>query len=84
MGNIRTHGNRCFTNGAVAGAAEVGDAPIVAKRPSKKTERVNFKFGKVRVSVTNAKRVKVRQELTDGVPSLIIEVPESAKSTLHL
>jgi len=53
---IQTHDNKCF----VTRDMTVPDAP--KKSAKKKPEKVNLKFGKIRLSVTNAKRVRVSQD----------------------
>jgi hypothetical protein len=55
MEQIQTFGSRCFVcNGQVI--------PPAAKKVKAKSEKVNFKHGKIKVQVVGAKKVKVFQE----------------------
>jgi len=59
-GRIETFGNKCFVDRGFP-EVRVTDAEV-KKAPRPKPERVNLKFGKIRVQVTCAKKVRVRQE----------------------
>ena len=75
---IFTYGNKCFTDKTFAktpvpcAACQVKPAPRTAppvEKPTptpvrEKPEQVNLKFGKIRVRVTNSKRVRVSQDGT--------------------
>jgi hypothetical protein len=66
MENIYTFGNRVFRNGTPA--SEIASVPKPRRRSA---ERVNFKFGKIRVAVTGSKRVNVSQK--DAVLTITME-----------
>ena len=72
MDKIQTFGNRCF-----AGRPVIDNQSPPVKSPRQKAEKVNLKFGKIRVVVTNAKKVRVAQ---DGTAMIVIleELPSSA------
>jgi len=76
FGRIETIGNKCFVDRAIPCiVAEQSFQPPKAKkeetmRPRNKPERVNLKFGKIRVAVTGAGRVKVKEEQDALVISL--------------
>ncbi|MDR0462525.1 MAG: hypothetical protein LBG88_04340 [Christensenellaceae bacterium] len=60
MEKIQTFGTRCFVNRDV-----VIEPPCVSQKASSskaKAEKVNLKFGKIRVQVTGSKKVRVLQD----------------------
>ena len=65
-GTIETFGNRCFVDrGFPFGERSVVTEKTPPERvpiPKTKPEKVNLKFGKIRVQVTSAKKVRVRQD----------------------
>ena len=69
FGRIETIGNRCFVDRGISCivAEQSFEPPKIIKKeitvqPRKKPEKVNLKFGKIRVAVTGADRVKVKEE----------------------
>ena len=76
---IETIGNKCFVGRGISCiVAEPSAAPPKAARketsaqPRNKPEKVNLKFGKIRVAVTGAERIKVKEELN----TLVIQIGE--------
>jgi len=73
-GSIQTFGNKCFVE------REVVDQPLPVTRISRtKPEKVNLKLGKIRVQVTNAKKVRVFQD-GNAMVILLEELPSSGNS----
>ena len=62
---IFTYGNKCFST-------EIVNEKPKSNRP--KPEKVNFKFGKIRVTATNAKKMRCYQDGTAIV--IIMENPD--------
>ena len=60
-GRIQTHGNTCFVERAGI-RLRGGEPDPAAPAPRKKPEKVNLKFGKIRIQVTHARRVRVSQD----------------------
>ena len=58
---IRTCGTRCFVDTVTTQVFPAADAKPATVRKVK-GEKVNLKFGKIRVQVANAKRVRVSQD----------------------
>jgi len=74
-GKIETFGNRCFVGRPYICVREdiLRSEKIFQKEIRPKPEKVFFRFGKVRVQVTSAKRVRVTEE----GESLVIILNES-------
>jgi len=67
FGRIETCGNKCFVDKGIkcttvkrSKAAEQTTVPGKATKP--KAERVNLRFGEIRVSITCAQKVKLKNE----------------------
>jgi len=64
-GSIETFGNKCFVGRGFSQSLDglyIEEDASTVKTTRPKPEKVNLKFGKIRVSVTSAKRVRVKQE----------------------
>jgi len=69
---IQTYGNRCFTDRGLVKAVDrscracsrekCATRFVEEKVVKEKPEKVNLKFGKIRVQVSNAKKVRVKQD----------------------
>jgi len=74
MSRIQTFGNRVFVD-----RAEAEDVTPI-KKPRAVAEKVNLKFGKIRVQVTGSKKVRVSQ---DGTTMIIMLDELSATGQLQ-
>lgn len=71
---IETHGNRCFVGRPINIEAPTKVKVKAPVHEKKKTEKMVFSFGKIKVQVISAQNVKVRQ---DG-DALVLEVKPNA------